>query len=131
MEWARDGGFYCPRHGRYVAESHRIPAPMDPTALPNLLHVLVASAVRGEVQAAVEAALTARLPEIIRRAALPPYLTRQQLAELTGWSLRKIDYLRKQRRIAFVRRGRTVVFPTAEVERYFDAGRLEAVEAAR
>ncbi|MEL6706018.1 MAG: excisionase family DNA-binding protein [Bacteroidota bacterium] len=80
----------------------------------------------GTLEAAVEAgirnALVGPVADAIRRANLPPYLTRQQLAELTGWSLRKVDYLKAERRIPYIRRGRSVLFPTAEVEQYLNEG---------
>ena len=83
-------------------------------------------AFRQESLAAFEQALTSSLPDILRRAQLPPYLTKHQLCELTGWSARKIDYLKAKRSIAFVQRGRSILFPTAEVEAYLNEGFVPA-----
>lgn len=104
---------------------------MNDDPLLTLVQNLVSDAVRAEVQTAVEAALTGTLPAIIRRAALPAFLTKRELAELTGWSIRKIDYLRAQRRIPFIRHGRTVLFPTAEVEAFLMQGHVPALGAGQ
>jgi excisionase family DNA binding protein len=97
---------------------------VDPAALALAIRAVLGDALREEVRAAVEAAITARLPEVIRRASLPPYLTRAEVCALTGWSERKVDYLRAERRLPFIRRGRTVLFPTSEVEAFLDAGHV-------
>ncbi len=95
-------------------------------SLEHFVNALVVSAVRDAVGPAVETALTAALPDIVRRAALPVYLTRAEVCDLTGWSPRHLSYLQAQRRIPYFKRGRTVVFKTADIEAYLDAGRIEA-----
>lgn len=99
---------------------------MPPLDLTDSLRALAADAVRDAVQPAVAAALAAAMPEILRRAALPVYLSRQQVMEMTGWSDRKLAYLQAKRRLAFVKRGRTVVFRTADVEAYLGDGYVPA-----
>lgn len=88
---------------------------------------LVAEAVRP----AVAAALADSLPEVLRRASLPLYLTKQQVRELTGWSPRKVDYIVAECRIPVVRRGRTVLFKAADIEAYLQEGYVPAVDAKR
>lgn len=90
------------------------------------LRALAADAVRDAVQPAVAAALAEALPEILRRAALPVYLTRQQVMKMTGWSSRKLAYLQAENQIAFVKRGRAVLFRTADIESYLDEGYVPA-----
>ena len=46
--------------------------------------------------------------------------------EMTGWSDRKLAYLQAERRIAFVKRGRSVVFKTADIEAYLGEGYVPA-----
>jgi len=87
---------------------------------------LIASAIDDRVQAAVEAALTRVLPSIIRRATLPPYLTRSQFSELSGMSARKIDYMRSKGQMPYVKRGRTVLFKTTDIESYLSEGEVPA-----
>lgn len=102
---------------------------MGPSQLTSALHTLgafIATTVAEAVRPAVAAALADALPEVIRRAALPPFLTRRELGVLTGWSPRKIDYLLAERRIPCLRRGRTVLFRTADVEAYLNEGSVPA-----
>ena len=75
---------------------------------------------------AVEAALTRALPEAVRRALAKPYLTKPELMELTGWSSRRVEYVKSKREIPFVKRGRTVLFPTEEVYAFLEMGRVPA-----
>ena len=79
-----------------------------------------------ETHAAVQAALLACLPAVIRQAQLPLYLNSSELSKLTGWSQRKIAYLRSKRQLPFIRRGRTVLFRTADIEEYLDEGLVAA-----
>ena len=89
---------------------------MTPDPLTETLRVLVAAAVADAVGPAVREAVVDALPEVARRAALPPYLTKRELSEMTGWSERKIDYMRERRTLPYIRRERTVLFRTEDVE---------------
>lgn len=93
--------------------------------LPDFIDTLRAD-LRAETHAAVEEALLACLPGVLRRARLPPYLDTRQLCDLTGWSVRKVAYLRKERRVPFIRRGRSVLYRTADVEAYLDEALVKA-----
>ena len=90
------------------------------------LQALVLEAIRDAVGPAVEDALARALPEILRRAALPVYLTRAQAKEMTGWSYRKLDYALAQRRIPRIKRGRTVLVKTADLEAFLSEGLIPA-----
>ncbi len=98
--------------------------PPDP--LSSSLAALVADAVATAVGPAVEAAVARALPAVVRRAALPPFLSKAELAELTGWSERKVDYLRERGRLPYVKVGRSVRFRTDDVEHLLDEARVEA-----
>lgn len=94
---------------------------MPPSALTSALRVLVdlvATTLASTVREAVAAGLTDALPEVLCRAALPPLMTRREVMALTGWSDRKLAYVQAQQRIPFVKRGRTVLFRTADVEAF-------------
>ena len=90
-------------------------------------------------QAALEAAMSAAikrhladvLPDLVRRATEEPYLTKARLKSLTGWSDRTIEYKKSKREIPFVRRGRTILFPTEAVFRYLDDGNVPRREGQR
>jgi hypothetical protein len=50
-------------------------------------------------------------PKLIREALRKEYLTQKELKELTGWSQRKMFYLRETRQIPFIQHGRSVLYP--------------------
>ena len=99
---------------------------MTPDPLTETLRVLVAEAVADAVGPTVRRAVEEALPEVARRAALPPYLTKRELSEMTGWSERKVDYMRSNRTLPYIKRGRTVLFRTADVEALLMEGYVPA-----
>lgn len=100
-----------------------MPPPPD---LQTQLVALVAADLAERLAPVVRAAVEDALPAVARLAALPPYLDKQQLSELTGWSERKIDYLRERGRLPYTKVGRSVLFATDDVEHLLDEGRVEA-----
>lgn len=76
----------------------------------------------------VREALEKTLPSALREATQKAYLTKTELMELTGWSARTVEYKKSERKIPFVRRGRTVLFPTDEIFQWLEEGRVEAKE---
>lgn len=105
--------------------------PSDLTPALRVLGDLVATTLAATVREAVAAALVDALPEVIRRATLSPYLSKKEVCALTGWSARKLDYLVAERRIPFVKRGRSVLFKTADVEGYLGEGYVPAKTTTR
>ncbi len=86
----------------------------------------LASAFREESQKAFEQVLATTLPDVIRKATTPAYMTAAQIAAHTGLSKRQIQYLKKRGCIPFVQRGRAVRYPTADVLAYLEEGRVPA-----
>ena len=78
------------------------------------------------IHEAVSIALRESLPEAVRQATTKPYLTKKELMELTGWSSRQVEYKKSSREIPYIRRGRLVLFPTEDVHRYLEKGRVSA-----
>jgi hypothetical protein len=76
------------------------------------------------VAAAVERAMNKALPEAVRRAMVKPYLTSAEVCELTGWSARTLARKREARRIPFCKEGSTILYPTADLYRLIDEGRV-------
>ncbi|MEM9996134.1 MAG: hypothetical protein AAF809_00410 [Bacteroidota bacterium] len=74
------------------------------------------------IHAAVQSSISEALPSLIREATRKEWLTKKELMELTGWSARQVEYKKSKRQIPFIRRGRTVLFPTDEVRAYFHEG---------
>ena len=104
---------------------------MTPDPLSESLRTLVAAAVADAIGPAVRQAVEDALPEVARRAAIPPFLNKAQLSELTGWSARKIDYARQNRTLPCIKRGRTVLFRTSDVEEMLMEGYVPAKGQAR
>ncbi len=78
------------------------------------------------VEEKVEAGIQKALPEAIRRALQPEYLTKAKLKDLTGWSDRQIAYKRANREIDFIKRGRLILYPTEAIYRYLEEGHVPA-----
>ena len=75
------------------------------------------------IQEGVESALTRVLSKEIRKATTKAYMTKNELMQLTGWSSRQIEYRKQNRSIPFLRRGRTILFPTDEIYAFLEEGR--------
>lgn len=74
------------------------------------------------IAAALETALKQTLPPLLRQATTKPYLTKKELMELTGWSSRQVEYKKANQEIAYIRTGRTVLFPTDAVAAFLEEG---------
>ena len=70
--------------------------------------------------------LLAAMPEIIRRGRLGEYLDADGVGSETGLTRRQLRHLRDTRQLGFYQRGRTILYRTAEVFAYIDAGRVPA-----
>lgn len=67
------------------------------------------------INEAVENAVSAAMIDIkkaISTAVTPPYLTKEKVMELTGWSSRTIQHMRDSNQIDFVKHGRKILYPT-------------------
>lgn len=79
---------------------------------------------------AVRAAVAEAVPPAVRAATRKPYLTTAELSEMTGWSPRTIYSKRQRREIPSVRQGRTILYPTDEVEAHLREGYVSAKKGA-
>ncbi|GIV58383.1 MAG: hypothetical protein KatS3mg042_1296 [Rhodothermaceae bacterium] len=95
----------------------------------------IVAATREDLEAAVEAAvrraIEEALPEAVRRATEPEYMTGAEVMALTGWSERKLAYLRQRRELPYVKRGRTVLYPREGIRAYLEEGRVRARRGGR
>lgn len=91
------------------------------------LKAIVEAAVVAAAGPVVEAALARVLPEAIRRAATPEFLTRGEAAAFLGRSVRSLDRLRATGTLPYSKRGGRVVVATADLEAYLAAGRVSSV----
>ena len=88
-------------------------------------------ALESVVEEAVTRALIEALPEAVRRANEKPFLTKREVMELTGWSSRQVEYKKANRELPFIRRGRTILFPTDAVHAYLNEGLVPARRIVR
>lgn len=54
-----------------------------------------------------------------------PWLTTEELMDLTGWSRRTFQYLRDQRKIPFSQLGRKILYPRDGVEEFLRENLIE------
>ncbi len=78
------------------------------------------------VYQAVQELFEKELPNLIRKAKRKPWLTTEELMELTGWSRRTCQYLRDERRIPFSQEGRKILYPMDGIEEYLMSNRIES-----
>ena len=78
------------------------------------------------VQAAVERAVTQKLPEIIRRITAKEYLTIAETCEVLDCTRRHLMYLRSTRTIPYVKHGKKIYFRTKDLEEYFERNLIPA-----
>ncbi len=76
----------------------------------------------------VQELLKKELPSLIREAKRKPWLTTDELMELTGWSRRTCQYLRDKRRIPFSQEGRKILYPTRGIEEYLASNKITPYE---
>lgn len=86
------------------------------SALDHAIRQAVADAIKTEVRGTFAQILLEVLPGALRRALLPPLLSRQELADATGLSLSGIDAMRRSGRLPFVKIGSRVFFKVEDVE---------------
>lgn len=72
------------------------------------------------IETAVESALQKQLPDLVKQATTKPYLTKQEIMELTGWSSRTLQHLRDTYQIHFVQHGRKILYPTEELYEFLE-----------
>lgn len=77
------------------------------------------------IQEAVQNALRNELPGVVRRATQKPWMTRDQLKDLTGWSDRTLQHLRDSGQIPYSQHGRKILYPSDGIMEFLDAHRIE------
>lgn len=80
------------------------------------------------VSAAVERTLTELLPSLVQKSARKPYLTQREVRDLTGFSNRKLAYLRETRQVEFTALGRSFLYPTKSLLAFLEEKRVRLRE---
>lgn len=81
------------------------------------LEQLMREAFREEAKAIV--------PEIVRKATEKPYLTKEELMELTGWSERTIQSLRSNKQIPYSKHGYKILYPRQGIMDWLEANSIQ------
>lgn len=74
---------------------------------------------------AVERVLSDRLPSIVREATVKPFLSQSEVRDLTGWSNRKLSYIRETKQVEFTPLGRSYLYRTASLMRFLEEKRIK------
>lgn len=69
--------------------------------------------------------LKEELPIIIRKTTRKEWINTDELIELTGWSRRKIQYLRDENRFPFHQEGRRILYKMDDIEAYLKEIRVD------
>ena len=60
------------------------------------------------------------LPELVKEATAKPYLTKEELMDLTGWSSRSIQNLRDTNQIPYSKHGRKILYPRDGIMKFLE-----------
>nr|HAD51274.1 hypothetical protein [Algoriphagus sp.] len=59
------------------------------------------------------------LPELVKEATAKPWLTKEELIDLTGWSSRTIQHMRDSNQIPYSKHGRKILYPRKVDQLFF------------
>lgn len=77
------------------------------------------------IQDAVADSMRTVVPEIVEEIAAKPYLTKEELKSLTGWSPRTIQNLRDTRQIPFTQHGKKILYPRKGIMDFLKANHIK------
>jgi hypothetical protein len=72
------------------------------------------------IEQAVSKAIREQVPEIIREATAKPWLTKEELRELTGWSSRTLQNLRDTNQIPYSQHGHKILYPRDGIMKFLE-----------
>ena len=75
---------------------------------------------------AVERVLSDCLPSIVREATVKPFLSQSEVRDLTGWSNRKLSYVRETKQVEFTPLGRSYLYKTQSLLSFLESKRVKA-----
>lgn len=77
------------------------------------------------INQAVKEVIQSVLPGLVKEANAKPWLTKSELKKKTGWSDRRIQYLRESKQIPFSQTGRSVLYDNQGVEAFLRAHQIK------
>ncbi|SMO84225.1 helix-turn-helix domain-containing protein [Gracilimonas mengyeensis] len=72
-----------------------------------------------------EKKISETLPDLIAEATAKPYLTKEELMDLTGWSSRSIQNLRDTDQIPYSKHGRKILYPRKGILEFLQAHHIQ------
>lgn len=77
------------------------------------------------IQRAVQQEIKKIIPEIIREATAKPWLRKEELMHLTGWSGRTIQYMRDTNQIPFSQHGYKILYPRKGILEFLEENHIK------
>lgn len=84
---------------------------------------------RNELQKIIKKCLRSEaedfIPEIVRKATEKPWMTKEELMDLTGWSSRTLQHLRDSNQIPYSKHGRKILYPRDGIMEFLEDHRID------
>lgn len=77
------------------------------------------------VAEAVREAMLATVPDAVREATAPEWLSREEVVERYGITSRQLTYMRSKRSIEYTQHGRRILYKRESLEEWIEEGRVE------
>jgi len=88
--------------------------------------VTTAEQIEAIIERVVEQAMLETVPDALREALAPKWMSRDQVQECYGLTPRQLTYLRSKRRVTYSQHGRRILYERASIEQYIANGRVAA-----
>jgi Helix-turn-helix domain len=92
-----------------------------------LLTIMARAELMACVQDGIREELSGILSQLVERIQYREYLTNSEMENLVGWSSRQLSYRRKAGTLPYFKRGRTILYKSADVFAWIEAGHVPAV----
>lgn len=80
------------------------------------------------VERAVKKAMLQTVPEAVREATAPEWLSREEVCERYGLTSRQLTYMRSKRSVEFSQHGRRILYNRESLENWIEEGRVTTKE---
>ena len=75
-----------------------------------------------------QAEVKTTLPELVKEATAKPWLTKEELMDLTGWSSRTIQHMRDSNQIPYSKHGRKILYPRKGILEFLEDHHIKPSE---
>lgn len=80
------------------------------------------------IEDAVSRTMRSVVPDLVRQATQKEFLTKEEVMRLTGFSSRKLQYLRDTREIPYTQHGRKILYPYKGVLEFLESNKIKPVQ---